>query len=49
MQSLYRKVSRGFYSKIDRQYSEDLSIILKTIIRVNPIERLTCGILFIVT
>lgn len=42
MEGLYRKVTRGYYSKINKIYSEDLSKLLKCLIKVNPKERLTC-------
>lgn len=42
MEGLYRKVTRGYYSKINKIYSEDLSKLLKHLIKVNPKERLTC-------
>lgn len=41
MEGLYKKVTRGYYSRINKIYSEDLSNLLKNLIKVNPNERLT--------
>jgi hypothetical protein len=41
MEGLYKKVTRGYYSRINKAYSEDLSKLLKFLIKVNPNERLT--------
>jgi NIMA (never in mitosis gene a)-related kinase len=43
MEGLYRKVTRGYYSKINKSYSEDLSKLLKYLIKVDPKERMTCS------
>lgn len=43
MEGLYRKVTRGYYSRINKSYSEDLSKILKCLIKVRPADRLTCS------
>ena len=43
MEGLYRKVIRGYYSRINKTYSEDLTAILKYLIKVNPKDRLGCG------
>ena len=43
MQGLYRKVTRGYYSRINKTYSDDLAKVLKYLIKVNPSERLTIG------
>ena len=43
MEGLYKKVLRGYYGRINKSYSEDLSNILKLLIKVKPNERLTCG------
>ena len=43
MEGLYRKVTRGYYTRINKTYSEDLTTILKYLIKVNPKDRLSCG------
>jgi NIMA (never in mitosis gene a)-related kinase len=43
MEGLYRKVTRGYYSKINKSYSDDLSKLLRYLIKVDPNERLTCS------
>lgn len=43
MEGLYKKVTRGFYSRIHKNYSQDLANMLKIMIKVKPIDRLTCG------
>lgn len=42
MEGLFKKVTRGYYSRINKSYSDDLSQLLKHLIKVNPVERLTC-------
>ena len=42
MEGLYKKVTRGYYSRINKAYSDDLSKLLKYLIKVNPKERITC-------
>ena len=42
MEGLYKKVTRGYYSRINKAYSDDLSKLLKMLIKVNPNERITC-------
>ena len=42
MEGLYKKVTRGYYSRINKMYSDDLSNLLKSLIKVNPNDRLTC-------
>jgi hypothetical protein len=39
MEGLYKKVTRGYYSKIIKSSSEDLSRLLKYLIKVDPKER----------
>lgn len=41
MEGLYRKVTRGYYSRINKGYSEELSKVLKCLIKVKPSERMT--------
>ena len=43
MEGLYRKVTRGYYTRISKNYSEDLSKILKYLIKVKPQDRMNCS------
>ena len=43
MEGLYKKVTRGYFSRINKNYSDDLMVLLKKLIKVNPKERLTTG------
>ena len=36
MEDLFKKVSRGYYSRINKSYSDNLSEILKYMIQINP-------------
>lgn len=48
MEGLYKKVTRGYYSRINKIYSDDLSNLLKSLIKVNPNDRITaCTCYFI--
>jgi NIMA (never in mitosis gene a)-related kinase len=40
MEGLYKKVTRGYFSRINKNYSDDLMTLLKKLIKVNPKERL---------
>jgi hypothetical protein len=40
MEGLYKKVTRGYFSRINKNYSDDLMALLKKLIKVNPKERL---------
>ena len=42
MEGLYKKVTRGFYPHIPPEYSEEISIVLKTMLQVTPHLRSTC-------
>ena len=42
MSSLYRKVLKGLYPKISSQYSQDLNIMIKSLLQVAPINRPSC-------
>ncbi len=42
MEGLYKKVTRGFYSRIPSDYSEELNIIIKMLLEVTPHLRSTC-------
>ena len=46
MEGLYRKVTRGYYGRINKGYSEDLSKVLRCLIKVNPMDRLSCSTYF---
>lgn len=39
MEGLFKKVSRGYYSRINKSYSEDLSNVLKLLIQADPKQR----------
>lgn len=41
MEGLYKKVTRGYFSRIGKSYSDDLMVLLKKLINVNPKERLS--------
>lgn len=41
MEGLYKKVTRGYFSRINKNYSDDLMVLLKKLIKVNPNERLS--------
>ena len=43
MEGLFKKVTRGYYSRISKNYSEDLSLLLKSLIKVDPKDRMTTG------
>jgi hypothetical protein len=36
MEGLYKKVTRGYFSRINKKYSDDLMVLLKKLIKVNP-------------
>lgn len=36
MEGLMKKVTRGYYSRINKSYSDDLSFILKYLLQINP-------------
>ena len=42
MQGLFKKVNRGSYPKIGKQYSKDLSNLIKMLLHVNPNQRPSC-------
>lgn len=44
MDGLFKKVSRGYYGKINRVYSDDFDTILGLLINVNPFSRMACSI-----
>ena len=39
MDTLAEKVKRGFYGKIDKDFSQEFSTILNVLLRINPFER----------
>ena len=43
MDGLYQKVIKGQYSKINSRYSNDISEIIKFLLKVNPIDRPNCA------
>ena len=43
MEGLYKKVTRGYFSRINKNYSDDLMTLLKKLIKVNPKERLNAS------
>ena len=45
MEGLYKKVLRGVYPKIPKNYSEDLALTVKTLLHVSSHLRPTCGII----
>jgi hypothetical protein len=36
MEGLYKKVTRGIYTKIPVEYSQDLSTVIRILLQVNP-------------
>lgn len=42
MEGLFKKVTRGYYPRINKSYSDDLSDVLKFLIKVSPKERKFC-------
>ena len=42
MESLYKKVIKGQYARINSKYSDDLFEIIKLLLKVNPNDRPTC-------
>ena len=45
MDGLYQKVTKGQYGKINSRYSNDISEIIKLILKVNPIDRPDCNLI----
>ena len=45
MEGLYKKVTRGYFSRINKNYSDDLMVLLKKLIKVIPKERLNASII----
>lgn len=45
MQGLYKKVLKGAYPRIPRNYSEDLAITVKNLLQVSAHLRPTCSII----
>jgi NIMA (never in mitosis gene a)-related kinase len=44
MEGLFKKVVRGFYSRIPNEYSNELHTAIKQLLEVNPNLRPACGI-----
>lgn len=42
MEALYKKVTRGIYSRIPSEYSSELSGVIRALLQVNPEQRPTC-------
>lgn len=42
MQGLYKKVLKGVYPRIPKQFSADLSLIVKALLTVDPTKRPSC-------
>ena len=42
MEALYKKVTRGIYSRIPSVYSNELSGVIRALLQVNPDQRPTC-------
>ena len=42
METLYKKVTRGIYSRIPSEFSNELSGIIRALLQVNPDQRPTC-------
>lgn len=43
MEGLYKKVTKGLYPKLPKQFSKDLSMIIKVMLRVTAAKRPTCS------
>ena len=48
MEGLYKKVTRGYFSRINKDYSDDLMSLLKKLIKVNPKDRLAASKCFLI-
>lgn len=48
MEGLFKKVTRGYYPRINKSYSDDLSEVLKLLINVNPKDRKFCSKLVVI-
>jgi NIMA (never in mitosis gene a)-related kinase len=42
MEGLYKKVTRGIYSRIPPEYSQELSAVIRALLQVNPEQRPSC-------
>jgi len=47
MQGLYKKVIRGLYPELPASYSSDLKSLVRALLQVNPVQRPSCGILYL--
>jgi serine/threonine protein kinase len=43
MQKLYEKIMKGQYARIPKMYSQDLAIVIKSMLQVKPKYRPTCS------
>lgn len=44
MEGLFQKVNRGYFGKINRNYSEDFTEILSLLLCPDPFQRMACSI-----
>lgn len=42
MEGLYKKVQKGVYPKLSKRYSDELSLLIKQMLEVNPKARPSC-------
>ena len=42
MEGLYKKVTRGIYTRIPAEYSQDLSSVIRILLQTNPQQRPSC-------
>ena len=47
MDGLYKKVTKGVYTKIPQHFSQDLNNVIKTLLQVKSILRPSCGTIII--
>lgn len=43
MEGLFKKVVRGFYARVPNEYTNELAMIIKQLLEVNPSMRPSCG------
>jgi NIMA (never in mitosis gene a)-related kinase len=42
MQGLWKKINKGVYDKIPKQYSDDLNQLIGQLLKLNPSDRPSC-------
>jgi NIMA (never in mitosis gene a)-related kinase len=42
MEGLFKKVTRGLYSRIPNNFSQDLSNVVRALLQTDPISRPSC-------